>query len=86
MFKLRLLRLAGALLTVSAVSACAVNPVTGNRELTLVTEAQEIQLGQQNYAPMQQSQGGEFDVDPELTRYVNDIGQRLAAVKLQRIP
>ena len=86
MFKLRLLRLAGALLTVSAVSACAVNPVTGNRELTLVTEAQEIQLGQQNYAPMQQSQGGEFDVDPELTRYVNDIGQRLAAVSDRPLP
>ncbi len=60
-------------------TGCAVNPVTGKRQLMTVSTAQEIQMGQQNYAPMQQSQGGEYDVDPVLTRYVDSIGSRLAA-------
>jgi predicted Zn-dependent protease len=58
-------------------SACAVNPVTGKREITFVSEAGEIEMGEQNYAPMQQSQGGEYDVDPELTAYVRRVGERL---------
>jgi len=51
--------------------------VTGKREITLVSEASEIQMGEVNYAPMQQSQGGQFDVDPELTAYVQGVGNRL---------
>ena len=61
------------------LSGCAVNPVTGKRELMTVSTAQEIQMGQQNYAPMQQSQGGAYDVDPALTSYVQGVGNRLAA-------
>ena len=30
------------------------------------------------YAPMKQSQGGEFILDPELTEYVGHVGQQLA--------
>ncbi|MGB5346835.1 MAG: M48 family metalloprotease [Woeseia sp.] len=67
-------------------SGCAVNPVTGKREITLVGEASEIQMGQQNYAPMQQSQGGEYDIDPALTAYVDTVGQRLAAVSDRPLP
>ena len=33
------------------VTGCSVNPVTGRSELVLVSEAQELQLGQQNYVP-----------------------------------
>ncbi|MBT8102425.1 MAG: M48 family metalloprotease [Gammaproteobacteria bacterium] len=61
------------------LAGCAVNPVTGKRQLMTVSTASEIQMGQQNYAPMQQSQGGEYDIDPELTRYVDGVGARLAA-------
>ncbi len=61
------------------LSGCAVNPVTGKTELMTVSTASEIQMGQQNYVPMQQSQGGVYDVDPELTRYVAGVGARLAA-------
>ncbi|MCZ6829718.1 MAG: M48 family metalloprotease [Gammaproteobacteria bacterium] len=61
-------------------SACSVNPVTGESELSLVSEAQEIALGEQQYAPSQQSQGGQYVVDPQLQSYVADIGHRLAAV------
>ena len=62
------------------------NPVTGKREITLVSEAGEIQLGEQNYAPMRQSQGGEYDIDPVLTEYVSEVGQRLAAVSDRPLP
>lgn len=68
------------------VSACSVNPVTGDRELVLVSEAQELELGRQNYAPMQQSQGGVYDIDRELTAFVSEVGQKLAAVSDRQLP
>ena len=61
------------------LSGCSVNPVTGKRDFMMVSTAQEIEMGKQNYAPMQQSQGGVYDVDPELTRYVQAIGSNVAA-------
>ncbi|MGI9247894.1 MAG: M48 family metalloprotease [Woeseiaceae bacterium] len=61
------------------LAGCAVNPVTGKRELMTVSTASEIQMGQQNYAPMQQSQGGAYDIDPALTQYVQGIGAGLAS-------
>ena len=33
--------------TVASLSACATNPVTGRRELSLISEAQEIQMGRE---------------------------------------
>lgn len=74
-------RLAATLLAVLLLATgCAVNPVTGERQLSLISEADERQLGQENYIPTQQIQGGQFYLDPELTVYVNDVGQKLAAV------
>ena len=61
------------------LTGCAVNPVTGKRDLMIVSAAAEIEMGRQNYAPMQQSQGGAYDVDAQLTQYVQGIGSRLAA-------
>lgn len=61
------------------LTGCSVNPVTGKTELMMVSTAQEIEMGKQNYLPMQQSQGGPYDVDPELTRYVQSVGSRVAA-------
>ena len=55
-----------------------INPVTGESEMTSVSEADELRIGSENYAPMRQMQGGDLNIDPELTKYVNDIGQRLA--------
>lgn len=60
--------------------ACAVNPVTGEKELSLVSEEQEIAIGEQQYLPSQQSQGGQYVVDPKLQSYVAQIGHKLAAV------
>ena len=68
------------------LTGCSVNPVTGKREVVLISESQEISLGAQNYAPMQQSQGGLHDADPELGRYVQEVGGRLAAVSDRPLP
>lgn len=67
------------LLGIAFVTGCSVNPVTGKKELVFMSTAQEIELGRQNYVPMQQSQGGEYDVDPALTAYVQRVGNKVAA-------
>jgi predicted Zn-dependent protease len=64
------------LVFVAFAAACATNPVTGKREITLVSEAQEIAMGQQADADVRREMGM-YD-DPELQRYVADIGDRLA--------
>jgi len=68
------------------ISACATNPVTGQRELSLVSEKQELAIGAQQYAPMRQSQGGDYNVDPALSVYVSEVGQRLAKVSDRKLP
>jgi predicted Zn-dependent protease len=68
------------------LSACATNPVTGKNELMLVGESTELQIGQKNFAPMRQSQGGDQQLDPALTTYVQQVGQRLAAVSDRKLP
>ena len=70
-------RLILVLTILAGLSACAVNPVTGQREFTMVSESEEIKLGTDNYGFMQQAGGGEYDVDPELTEYVRAVGERL---------
>lgn len=67
-----------ALLLLLSLGGCITNPVTGRNELALVTPARELAIGQQNYLPAQQSQGGELTVDPQLTEYVRSVGQRMA--------
>lgn len=69
-----------------AVAGCATNPVTGQSELQLVSTAQEIQVGEQQYAPSRQMFGGDYVVDPELERYVREVGNRLAAVSDRKLP
>ena len=56
--------------------ACATNPVTGKREISLMSEAQEISIGKENH-PQILAEMGQYN-DPELQRYVSDIGQKLA--------
>ncbi|MBW2505721.1 MAG: M48 family metalloprotease, partial [Deltaproteobacteria bacterium] len=65
---------------------CAVNPVTGKNELALVSESQEINIGRENYVPSRQMQGGDYTVNPELSAYVNEVGQKLAAVSDRKLP
>ena len=72
-------------LTVAVVS-CATNPVTGKKELSFVGEDWELQVGQQQYSPSRQSQGGDYLADPVVQRYVNKVGQRVAAVSDRKLP
>ena len=72
--------------TLVFVVGCAVNPVTGKRELSLVSEAQELEIGKQNYAPMRQMQGGDYVADPKVVAYVQEVGQKLAAVADRKLP
>ena len=81
MFRIRsALAAFAALATLSLVAGCAVNPVTGRGELSLVSEAEERKIGSEQFVPSQQGQGGRYQVDPELTAYVTGVGKRLAAV------
>nr|WP_316933349.1 M48 family metalloprotease [Marinobacter sp. AL4B] len=68
------------LVILSTLAGCAVNPVTGERQLSLIPESQELSLGAEQYVPTQQTQGGTFYLDPELTVYVREVGQKLAQV------
>ena len=61
----------------AAASSCSVNPVTGKRELTLITEAQELQMGKQAAEEVAQTIGL-YD-SPAAQRYVSELGKRLAA-------
>ena len=79
-------RLLAGFIILAALTACSTNPVTGRSEITFVGEDTEIQMGEQNYAPMKQSQGGEYDIDPVLTEYVQGVGQKLAAVSDRPLP
>ncbi|MEM7762963.1 MAG: M48 family metalloprotease [Pseudomonadota bacterium] len=65
---------------------CVTNPVTGKSEISIVSAAQELQIGQQNYLPMQQSQGGEFRLDPSVGQYVAEIGNRIALKSPRDLP
>jgi predicted Zn-dependent protease len=61
----------------AGLDGCATNPVTGKKEFSLLSEAQEIQLGLDS-DPQVRSEMGAYP-DQELQRYVDGIGQRLAA-------
>lgn len=67
------------LVVIISLAACSVNPVTGERNFQIYDTDWERQVGTQMFAPMKQSQGGEFILDPDLTAYVNDVGNRLAS-------
>ena len=84
MKRIQLYSLLTALLMVLA--GCAENPVTGQRELSFISGEQEIAIGQQNYGPSQQAQGGKYDIDPEIQQYVSRVGQKLAAVSDRDLP
>jgi predicted Zn-dependent protease len=77
----RLLRAAGALATAATlagpVGGCARNPVTGQQELALVSEDQEIALGRQSAQEVAQSIG--LVQDEALQQYVQRVGATLAA-------
>lgn len=68
------------------LTGCSTNPVTGKSEISLISTQQEIAIGEKNYAPSQQAQGGEYYVDRNLQTYVDSVGNKLAAVSDRQLP
>jgi predicted Zn-dependent protease len=58
------------------LAACAINPATGDKEFSLMSEAQEIELGKQMDVEVRRQMG--VYEDRELQRYVETVGMRLA--------
>ncbi len=79
------------LLLLSAVvliwlTGCAVNPVTGKNEFAIVSESSEISIGNNQYLPARQMQGGDYSTHPQIVAYVKQVGQKLAAVSDRKLP
>ena len=62
------------------INGCSVNPVTGEEHFLLPSKSTDYQIGQSQYKPAQQSQGGAYLLDPQLSAYVSSVGKKLAAV------
>ncbi len=72
-----ILRFAGLAILATFAWGCAVNPATGRSQLMLVSESQEIAMGQQA-DPGISAMFGIYD-DPGLQEYVRRLGDSLAA-------
>jgi predicted Zn-dependent protease len=59
-------------------SGCATNPVTGKREVSLVSEGQEVAMGAQS-DPAVKAQFGLYE-DPKMQKFIDEKGQKMAAV------
>jgi predicted Zn-dependent protease len=68
--------LAVAVVAALALAACATNPATGQREYNLMSEAQELQMGQE-MDPQVRAEMGVYP-DEALQQYVQGVGMRLA--------
>lgn len=65
-------------LTALTLTGCATNPVTGKRQLILVSENQELAMGQQA-DPAVVAQFGLYP-DKKIQRFITDKGKQMAAV------
>jgi len=64
------------LTALAVLAGCATNPATGKKEFSLMSEAQEIQIGREADPQIRQEMG--VYEDRELQQYVSTIGLRLA--------
>lgn len=60
------------------VQSCAINPVTGKKQIMFMTEAQEVALGAQ-YDPSVVSTFGVYD-SPELLEFITNKGNEIAKI------
>jgi len=74
-----------ALVGLSALAGCAMNPVTGKRELVLISEAQEIAMGNEAAPEFEKEFGGKV-ASADLQQYVQSVGMRLADVSDRPMP
>lgn len=57
--------------------ACATNPVTGKKQVSMMSEAEELTIGKEQDAEVRREMGV-YD-DAALQRYVDSVGQKLAS-------
>ncbi len=67
-----------ALLLLAGLGGCAKNPATGEQQLSLISESQEVAMGRQANQQVM-AQYGAVD-NTALQKYFSDLGQQLAAV------
>jgi predicted Zn-dependent protease len=72
----RLLTPAAPVVLALTIVGCATNPATGKREFSLMSEAQEIELGKSMDGEVRRQMG--LYQDPDLQQYVETVGLRLA--------
>ena len=60
------------------LSSCAVNPATGQANIVTMSEKRELEIGAEEHAKVMSSMP--LVEDESLTAYINEVGQRLAAV------
>lgn len=60
------------------LSACAINPATGQANIVTMSEKRELEIGAEEHDKVMQSMA--LVEDEDLSAYVNEVGQRLAAV------
>jgi predicted Zn-dependent protease len=77
MLKFPVLPAVSAAVAVAITLACATNPVTGKKELSLVSEAQEVQMGREASQSVLKSVGEV--ARPEAQALVRTIGSQMAA-------
>ena len=61
-------------------AGCATNPVTGQSEVMLLSEEEELQLGKQAFAELAWQQGGPLRTDPATQAYLDGIVRKLHQV------
>ncbi len=71
-------RLYPILLSVALLTACSRNPVTGKREVILMSKEQEIALGQQSHPSVVASMG--LYEDQKLNAFINEKGKAMARI------
>lgn len=71
-------KIAALVIVVLMVLSCSQNPVTGKKELMLMSEAQERQLGEQS-DPSIVAQFGLYD-DPQIQKFISEKGQQMAKI------
>jgi predicted Zn-dependent protease len=62
------------------VAGCATNPVTGQSELMLLSEEEELQLGKQAFSELAWQEGGPLRTDPATQAYLDGIIRKLHQV------
>jgi predicted Zn-dependent protease len=68
----------GFFFSIMLLPTCAINPVTGKKELSLMSTKQEIEMGK-GYDPQVVAQYGLYE-NPEMQAFINEKGKEMAAI------